>query len=89
VDVIAGDADQELLDVYADDRRRIFLELVSPASTENKRRLTERDPERRRADRERFERLNTDAALAREVFLFTYKLVGTPRLASNGVKGRP
>ena len=86
VDVIAEDAGEELLDLYAADRRRIFLEVVSPASTENKRRLTERDPERRRADRERFARLNTDAALARDVFLFTFKLVGTPRLTSNGAK---
>jgi len=83
-DVIAGGAGDDVLDLYAADRRRIFTEIVSPASTENKRRLSERDPEQRRADRERFERLNTDPAFAREMLLFTFKLVGDPRLASSG-----
>jgi 2-polyprenyl-6-methoxyphenol hydroxylase-like FAD-dependent oxidoreductase len=85
VAAIKGTAGEEILDLYAEDRRRIFLEIVSPVSSENKRRLAEGDPERRRADLARLERLSAEPALARDALLSTYQLVGTPILAEDKV----
>jgi 2-polyprenyl-6-methoxyphenol hydroxylase-like FAD-dependent oxidoreductase len=75
--VFTGAGPDALLDHYAAERRRIFQEIVSPAAAENKRRIMERDSERRRADLERFRRLSEDAAFARDTLLFTQKLVGS------------
>jgi 2-polyprenyl-6-methoxyphenol hydroxylase-like FAD-dependent oxidoreductase len=49
--VIAGRADQRVLDFYAHERRRVFLEVTSPMSTNFKRLLSEPDPARRAADK--------------------------------------
>jgi 3-(3-hydroxy-phenyl)propionate hydroxylase len=72
--IVHGRRDEGLLDVWAEERRRILLEIVAPASTENLRRIGEADPERRKADYERFARLNVDEDLAREALMFTYKI---------------
>jgi 2-polyprenyl-6-methoxyphenol hydroxylase-like FAD-dependent oxidoreductase len=72
--IVHGRRDEGLLDVWAEERRRILLDIVSPASTENLRRIGEADPERRKADYERFSRLNVDENLAREALMFTYKI---------------
>jgi 2-polyprenyl-6-methoxyphenol hydroxylase-like FAD-dependent oxidoreductase len=78
-DVAAGDADGAALDEYASVRRRIFVEFTSPTASENKRRLGERDPERRKADLERLRRLDADPELQRQVLLQPEKLVSRPR----------
>ena len=52
--VIAGRAGEELLDRYAQERRRVFTEVTGPTAAENKRRLSETNPEKKRADNERF-----------------------------------
>jgi 2-polyprenyl-6-methoxyphenol hydroxylase-like FAD-dependent oxidoreductase len=49
--VIAGRAEDSVLDFYARERRRVFLEVTSPMSTNFKRLLSESDPERRAADK--------------------------------------
>ncbi|OYW47067.1 MAG: hypothetical protein B7Z08_02625 [Sphingomonadales bacterium 32-68-7] len=49
--VIAGRADDRALDFYAQERRRVFLEVTSPMSTNFKRLLSESDPARRAADK--------------------------------------
>jgi len=49
--VIAGRADERVLDFYAEERRRVFLEVTSPMSTNFKRLLSEPDPVRRAEDR--------------------------------------
>ena len=49
--VIGGRADQRVLDFYAHERRRVFLEVTSPMSTNFKRLLSEPDPVRRAADK--------------------------------------
>ncbi len=76
--VIHGQADETLLDRYAQERRRVFTEVTAPAAAENKRRLSESDPERQRTDHERFARLRADKAFQREALSFTAKLVGRP-----------
>lgn len=49
--VIAGRASEEVLDFYAHERRRVFVEVTSPMSANFKRLLSESDPERRVADK--------------------------------------
>jgi len=49
--VIEGRADESVLDFYARERRRVFLEIVSPMSTNFKRLLSEKDPEQRARDK--------------------------------------
>jgi 2-polyprenyl-6-methoxyphenol hydroxylase-like FAD-dependent oxidoreductase len=72
--VVLGEASEEALDEYAAERLRIFWEVTSPTASENKRRLAERDPERRRADLERLRRLDADPAFQREVLLMPERL---------------
>jgi 4-nitrocatechol/4-nitrophenol 4-monooxygenase len=73
---IGGARGEEVLDRYAAERKRVFQEVVSPAATENRRRIGEHDPGRRAEDRARLRRLQEDPDLAREVLLFAYRLVG-------------
>ena len=54
--VIAGRAPESVLDFYAKERRRVFLEVSSPIATDFKRRMSEKDPARQRADFEEFRR---------------------------------
>ena len=68
----------DLLDRYAEERQRVFREVTGPTAAENKRRLKESDPEKKRADDERFEKLRDDPQFQREALTFTYKLVGRP-----------
>ena len=51
--VIAGRADESLLDCYAEERRRVFLEVTSPLAINFKRMLSESDPARRQEDMRR------------------------------------
>jgi 2-polyprenyl-6-methoxyphenol hydroxylase-like FAD-dependent oxidoreductase len=76
--VIKQAADDDLLDRYAEERRRVFVEVTGPTAAENIRRLKETDPEKKRADNERFRRLRDDSEFQREALTFTYKLVGRP-----------
>jgi 2-polyprenyl-6-methoxyphenol hydroxylase-like FAD-dependent oxidoreductase len=50
--VIKGRADARLLDFYAEERRRVFVEITSPMSANFKRMLSESDPAQRQADKE-------------------------------------
>lgn len=49
--VILGRADEAVLDFYAAERRRVFLEVTSPLASNFKRMLAERDPVRAAADK--------------------------------------
>ena len=49
--VIAGKAGESVLDFYARERRRVFVEVASPMSTNFKRLLSESDPARRAQDK--------------------------------------
>jgi 2-polyprenyl-6-methoxyphenol hydroxylase-like FAD-dependent oxidoreductase len=79
--VIHGEADDAVLDRWAQDRRRIFLDLVSPAASENKRRLAESDPERQRQDYARMRRICTEPDYLLETLRFTAKLHSAPFVA--------
>jgi 2-polyprenyl-6-methoxyphenol hydroxylase-like FAD-dependent oxidoreductase len=52
--VIAGRAGEELLDFYAEERRRVFREITSPGASNFKRQMSEADPVRRAEDRRNF-----------------------------------
>ncbi|HXD23067.1 MAG TPA: hypothetical protein VN613_06890, partial [Gemmatimonadaceae bacterium] len=56
--------------------RRIFLEVTAPTAKENRRRVSEHDPEKRRADHARLTSLTNDPALARQALLGVFQLVG-------------
>lgn len=73
---LRGTHGEAVLDRYAAERRRVFLDVVSPAATENRRRIGEGDPERQAQDRARFKRLQEDREFARETLLFAFHLVG-------------
>lgn len=49
--VIAGRADEAVLDFYAEERRRVFREVTSPMASNFKRMLSESDPEKRAEDK--------------------------------------
>jgi 3-(3-hydroxy-phenyl)propionate hydroxylase/6-hydroxy-3-succinoylpyridine 3-monooxygenase len=68
-------ADDAVLDGWADERRRLFLEIASPAASENKRIVfSEPDPARRRDDLEAIRRWTSDPAQLRERLRFTAQL---------------
>jgi 3-(3-hydroxy-phenyl)propionate hydroxylase len=76
--VIRESADDALLDDWASERRRIFLEITSPAASENKRIIYSKpDAERRRQDIEDLRRALSDPVMLRERLKFTEKLRST------------
>ncbi|MBX5459843.1 MAG: FAD-dependent monooxygenase [Steroidobacteraceae bacterium] len=79
--VIEGRRREHVLDAWAQERRRVFLEVTAPTAKENRRRLSERDPARRQADAERLRRLTNDPELARQALLGVFQLVGRDVLA--------
>ncbi|HEY8356311.1 MAG TPA: FAD-dependent monooxygenase, partial [Ramlibacter sp.] len=76
--VLHGRAPDTALDAYAQERRDIFVNVTSPAASENKRRLMEADPARRAADIARLRQLNESPAMQREALLFATRLVSAP-----------
>jgi 2-polyprenyl-6-methoxyphenol hydroxylase-like FAD-dependent oxidoreductase len=74
--IVEGRARDEVLDAWAHERRRVFLEVTKPTAQENRRRVSERDPAKRRADRARLERLTSDPEAARQALLGVFRLVG-------------
>ncbi len=80
-EVIAGRRDARVLDAWAHERRRVFLDVTQPTAQENRRRISERDPERRRADIARIRHITEDAAAARQALLGVFQLVGRDPLS--------
>ncbi|MDP9877421.1 2-polyprenyl-6-methoxyphenol hydroxylase-like FAD-dependent oxidoreductase [Variovorax boronicumulans] len=76
--VVHGRAQEGVLDAYAQERRDVFVNVTSPAASENKRRLTESDPNRRAADISRLRQLNQSPAMQREALLLATRLVTAP-----------
>jgi 2-polyprenyl-6-methoxyphenol hydroxylase-like FAD-dependent oxidoreductase len=77
--VVAGGASEAVLDRWAEERRRLFLEIASPAASEMKRLIySEPDPARRREDLEAIRRWTSDRDLLRERLRFTAKLRSGP-----------
>jgi 2-polyprenyl-6-methoxyphenol hydroxylase-like FAD-dependent oxidoreductase len=74
--VIRGEEDESVLDKFSDERRRVFWDVVTPAATENKRMLQERDPEQRQKDLAAVKALSDDPDSGAMLMLFAYKVIG-------------
>ncbi|GAA5060400.1 NAD(P)/FAD-dependent oxidoreductase [Erythrobacter westpacificensis] len=74
--VLSGEEDEEILDRFSDERRRIFWEVVSPAATENKRMLQESDPAARQQDLAHIRALDENPESGALLMLFAYKVIG-------------
>lgn len=80
--VVLEGTDDAVLDLWASDRRRIFVEIASPAASENKRVVySEPDPGRRRADLEQIRRTLSDPDALRRRLKFTEQLRSHPLLS--------
>ncbi|QGY79252.1 FAD-dependent oxidoreductase [Sphingorhabdus lacus] len=74
--VVRGEEDDSILDRYSDERRRVYLEISSPAASENKRMMEEADPVRRRQDCDNYQRMADSPELTRLAMCFPFKIVG-------------
>lgn len=77
---IHGKSDESILDFYEEEHRRVFLEFSSPAATEYKRLLSEKDPEQQRQDRENLQRVAADPGIMRQTMLAIFRTRGQPML---------
>lgn len=75
--VVEDRADEDLLDWYAKERRRVFREVTSPAASEFKRQMSEPDPDLRERDRLRFLE-GLKAADSGRSTLLSRKIAGDP-----------
>ena len=76
--VVRGDVDGAILDRYAEERRRIFLEVVSPAAVDNKRIIFDTiDPEQHEANLIRLRRL-TDKEVLLDRLMLTVRMRSEP-----------
>jgi 2-polyprenyl-6-methoxyphenol hydroxylase-like FAD-dependent oxidoreductase len=62
--VIAGRAEDAVLDFYSQERRRVYLEVTSPLASNFKRMLSEKDPKRREQDVQMFQAMVDDPVRA-------------------------
>ena len=76
--VLKGDDDGAILDRWSDERRRIFLDIVSPGAIRNKTMLEERDYDQRRRDLDGVRPLIDDPASARLMMMFPFRVIGDP-----------
>lgn len=81
--VVHGRRGDATLDFYAAERKRVFLEVVAPTAKENRRRVSESDPERQKADYARLASL-ADPKLARQAILAVTALVGRDPVTATG-----
>ena len=82
VRVVVGDAPDRLLDLYDRQRRTVAVEFVQEQSIENKRRLEERDPERRRQKLGELAAAASDSVRARNFLLRTSMIAMQRRAAA-------
>ncbi|MBL5974361.1 MAG: FAD-dependent oxidoreductase [Candidatus Leucobacter sulfamidivorax] len=86
--VIRGEADESVLDAYADERRRVFLEIVSPAASANKRMLFDPHPaEEKAALLAGLRRIASDRE-ARRADLLRMRAMVTPSLITSAEEAR-
>ncbi|MFC3101765.1 FAD-dependent monooxygenase [Altererythrobacter lauratis] len=74
--VLRGEEDESILQRFSDERRRVFWEVVSPAATENKRMLQEKDPDQRQKDLGFIKALEENPESGALLLLFAYKVIG-------------
>jgi 2-polyprenyl-6-methoxyphenol hydroxylase-like FAD-dependent oxidoreductase len=75
---ISGHAAQDILDWYAYERRRCFLEVVNPSAIEFKRRAQEADPARRREDEANFRAMEENLEIKRAALMSIFALCSRP-----------
>lgn len=73
-----GDAADDILDWYAYERRRCFLEVVNPSAIEFKRRAQEADLARRQEDEANFFAMLADREMTRAALMSIFTLCGRP-----------
>lgn len=76
--VVNGEIADSALDAYSEARLRIFWEITSPAATENKRIMQERNPGRREADMAAYTAFATSIDAPRVMIQSTYAFIGDP-----------
>jgi 3-(3-hydroxy-phenyl)propionate hydroxylase len=74
--VINRTTDIAILDRFSDERRRVFWEVTSPAASENKRMMEEKNRETRLKDMASVKQTASDPKHAREMLAFHFKVVG-------------
>ena len=74
--ILRGEADESVLDRFSDERRRVFWDVVTPAASENKRMLMERDPEQRQKDYAAVRALSENPDSGALLMLWPYKVIG-------------
>jgi 2-polyprenyl-6-methoxyphenol hydroxylase-like FAD-dependent oxidoreductase len=76
--VITDETSDDILDWYAYERRRCFLEIVNPSAIEFKRRAQEADPARRREDEANFRTMQNDREAMRAALMSNFALCSRP-----------
>lgn len=74
--VLRGEESAEIFDRFSAERRRIFWDVVTPAATENKRMLQEKDPQQRQIDLQHVKALKDNPDSGALLMLFAYKVIG-------------
>lgn len=74
--VLRGEEEETILDRYSDERRRVYLEIASPAAAENKRMLEEKDLARRQEDCARIQHMADNPEVAQLMMCFPFRVVG-------------
>ena len=76
--LFTGQAGDDVLDWYAYERRRIFLEVANPTAIEFKRRTQESDPEKRAEDERNFLYMVNDPEILRGALMSVFGLESRP-----------
>jgi 2-polyprenyl-6-methoxyphenol hydroxylase-like FAD-dependent oxidoreductase len=76
--LMKGEAADDVLDWYAYERRRIFLEIANPSAIEFKRRTQELDPARRLEDEVNFFKMMENREMSRGALMSIFALIGRP-----------
>ena len=82
--VMRDKCDAVILDDYANERRRVFLEISSPRASEYKRMIGESRPDYRERDMENLRQIAADPERVRRSMLAPYKIRGNPLLNIEG-----
>ena len=75
---LRGEAADDVLDWYAYERRRCFLEVANPSAIEFKRRAQETDPARRQEDEANFFAMQDNREMTRAALMSIFALCGRP-----------
>ncbi|WP_338811338.1 FAD-dependent oxidoreductase (plasmid) [Agrobacterium leguminum] len=76
--VISGTGSETLLDFYAAERRRVFLEVTTAIASNFKRALSERDPQRRSDDENYMRHSSLTSEAGRSAMMYPAAVLGAP-----------